>query len=75
MGENLSLVLGWGAMNKLNWTNILPGSALQLQPHSNRNYAAPGVLKKWEEGETTIPPPCRFFPPLIKSKGGLQFYS
>ena len=32
MGENLSLVLGWGAMNKLNWTNILPGSALQLQP-------------------------------------------
>ena len=32
MGENLSLVLGWGAMNKLNWTNILPRSALQLQP-------------------------------------------
>ena len=32
MGENLSLVLGGGAMNKLNWINILPGSALQLQP-------------------------------------------
>ena len=40
MGENLSLVLGGGAMNKLNWTNILPGSALQLQPTPDRNYAA-----------------------------------
>ena len=28
----------------------------------------PGVLKKWEEGETTIPPPLSFLPALNQKK-------
>ena len=36
--------------------------------NSNRNYAEAGVLKKWEEGETTIPPPLSFLPALNQKK-------
>ena len=64
MGENLSLVLGCGAMNKLNWTNILPGSALQLQPEL---CGAPGGLKKWEGG-WLVPPSLSFLPALNQKK-------
>ena len=60
VGENLSLVLGGGAMNKLNWTNILPGSALQLQPEL---CGAGEGLKKWEEG-WLVPPSLSFLPAL-----------
>ena len=51
MGENLSLVLGCGAMNKLNWTNILPGSALQLQPTPTGIMRCAGGVEKEGGGD------------------------
>ena len=55
MGENLSLVLGLGAMNKLNWINILPGSALQLQPTPTGIMRCAGGVEKVGGGMVSPP--------------------
>ena len=55
MGENLSLVLGGGAMNKLNWINILPGSALQLQPTPTGIMRRAGGVEKVGGGMVSSP--------------------
>ena len=67
MGENLSLVLGGGAMNKLNWINFYlgpPFNSNQLQPEL---CGAPGGLKKWEGG-WLVPPSLSFLPALNQKK-------